>query len=355
MAKKNKEIETASYDKEKFVETRGMQYPKCRFCGSPVKDPGLTRCEQCSNDLTAGENGDSGGSRLTDEELSVKLKGLSAIYKFINILFLPGFIIMFILFVAELPQYAFPLLLLLVVLIFASMNVSRKLSLILCFNIVQDTITEAFTDCIYKPGMSIAPEFIRSTNLIHGWDQFKGYEFFTGGYKGHVISFSEIRLSDSGSNNDSGSTTLFEGQWLTCKLGRQLPAMVRVCERSNSKLQGDSHRDKSDVETENPVFNEKFRILTDDPHTALYVLTPHFMEYILSADRRAKGRTYLCFSGDRVHIAIHNNRRLFDIMPKSSETRNIPTLRARMKSEIKYLTDILDELFKNKYLFQDKE
>ena len=132
---------------------------------------------------------------------------------------------------------------------------------------------------------------------------------------------------------------------MTCRLGKKLPATIYLRESS----------DKGNVETENLAFNNKYKIDTDDPHYMFYVLTPHFMEYILSADESVNGRTYFYFAGDIVHIGMDTRRDPFEI-PSSTAAKSDPSIaRELVKSEMKYFTDILDQLFLNKYLFETEE
>ncbi|NLA87235.1 MAG: DUF3137 domain-containing protein [Clostridiales bacterium] len=113
---------------------------------------------------------------------------------------------------------------------------------------------------------------------------------------------------------------------------------MRIRERSRGLL-GGYERSQTDVETENINFSKKFQILTGDPHTAFYILTPHFMEYILSLDQRANGQTYMSFVGERVYIAVNTGR---DSFKASRGAMNASALQERIKSEVRYITDIID-------------
>jgi hypothetical protein len=176
------------------------------------------------------------------------------------------------------------------------------------------------------------------------------------------MTFSDIHLEDvtTDSDGDEHRETVFKGQWLICGLGKKLPATVRIREKLErqgvaKRLFGDRANEKSDIVTDNAAFNQQFQIQTDDPHTAFYVLTPHFMEFIVAADMQAHARTYLCFSDDSVQIAIHNGYDSFEIGKNSAEIKDIPVLRQRIQREIGYITSILDELFKNEYLFPKRD
>lgn len=108
---------------------------------------------------------------------------------------------------------------------------------------------------------------------------------------------------------------------------------LQVIEREH-RLIGKYEKTKSNLETENIEFNEKFQILTKDPQSGFLLLTPNFMEYILSTDKNANGQIYLCFQGDKVHIAIKNNRNSFEIKPAKLKTQD--TEQIRLQDNLKY-------------------
>ena len=95
----------------------------------------------------------------------------------------------------------------------------------------------------------------------------------------------------------------------------------------------------------------KFHIETSNPVSAFIILTPHFMEIIVDADRQAQGKTYMCFNEKQVHIALDNGRDLFEVVERKEVVQDISALRERHLSEIKYLTDIMDLILGNEKLF----
>jgi hypothetical protein len=83
-----------------------------------------------------------------------------------------------------------------------------------------------------------------------------------------------------------------------------------------------------------------------------YVLTPHFMEYIIAADETANARTYFCFAGEKVHIAVDSRRDTFEV--RGADSKDPEMARERIKKEMAYITGILDELLQNHYLFGEE-
>ncbi|MEW9124291.1 MAG: DUF3137 domain-containing protein [Thermotaleaceae bacterium] len=258
-----------------------------------------------------------------------------------------------------------------------SMGANREIKQIVKINTVEEVIKEVFDDCIYNPYGSVDRTRIRDSGLIDDWDsggdsydtethfKFVGNDYISGKYKGHQIELCDVNVTkitkkievdEEGKREErEEQENSFKGIWMTCKLEKFLPAEVRIREKKERALLfknivGKYTWVKSDVETENHAFNEQFQILTNDVHYTFYVLTPHFMERILSVDKKSGGQTLLCFRGEWVHIAVHSGKDFFEIK-KGSEIKDIQALRLRIQNEITYFTDILDELFHNEQLF----
>jgi hypothetical protein len=219
-------------------------------------------------------------------------------------------------------------------------------------NITIALLRETFTDVEYNYNEHIDKGTIRESQLIPRWKTCTGSDLVEAEYRGIEIAFSDICLThtERSGDDDEKTVTDFEGQWLTVRMAKSLQAQVRLIERS---LDFNLFANKSDVETESIEFNKKYRILTDDPHTAFYVLTPHFMEYINAMDARASARTYMWFVGNMVHVAIDSRRNLFEDISTTSllKPAGFDSLRNQFRGEIRYVTSIVDELLLNEYLF----
>lgn len=245
--------------------------------------------------------------------------------------------------------------------------------------IMQEVLSEIFSDCTYRADGSISGETIRDAGLIDEWDKdsdshntkmwfrFTGNDYFSGSYSGCSIECCDVDITkywtviekdedeDGNEQEREELETSFKGMWMLCKLNKPLRATVRIREKKDTpllfrKVAGKRINVKSDVETENAAFNEQFQILTNDGHSAFYLLTPHFMERILAMDEKSSGKILLCFSGSHVHIAIHTGREAFAVK-KDAELRNPESLKQRIRGELQPTIQILDELLQNESLF----
>ncbi len=230
---------------------------------------------------------------------------------------------------------------------------SKKLKVLLGQSVTMPVVQEVFDVAEYRPERGIESRLINAAGLIYDWDTYSGNDFVRGRYKGMGIMYSDIHLQREEEDTDEDGkrtkhyVTVFKGQWMICDFGKQLSAALRLRENPRINL----IKAKSDIETESPEFNKKYRIITSDGHTAFYVLTPHFIEYILAADELARARTYFCFEGSQVHIAIDSRRDSLEL--KRVRLHSVENIREKFRSELKYVTDILDVLLCNEKMYRE--
>ena len=212
-----------------------------------------------------------------------------------------------------------------------------------------DALRSAFELIEYSPETHIDRQFIIDGRLRFEWNICEGNDFFQARYKGVEFMFSDVQLIHYKKGESGYNIKRFFGQWLVVKLAQTIEPPVIITERIIANPGWFFNKSKSCIETENPAFNEKFIIECNDPYMASYVLTPHCMEYIMSADYVAKGKTHMCFTGNCVHVAIDTAMNFFEWRTNSDD---IQMLRRKIQGQVKYITNIIDELLLNKELFK---
>ena len=236
--------------------------------------------------------------------------------------------------------------------LFIKMFSHRKVlgSLVKVF-VVNEILAETFELESYLPKGFFPKEQINETGLMSGYMtgsyEYRGSDLIKGKYRGVPIEFCDITLLDK--RAEGGHTTLFKGQWLEIGLKNPVGSAVYLAENTGENAVRNSVKLQK-VNTDNDAFNKKYRILAENPRTAFYVLTPDFIEYIISADDTANADTYFCFLGDRVRIAMDSERDLFEL-DKLKKSLNVDKVRAKFNSDLRYITGIIDELLKNEFLF----
>ncbi len=224
-------------------------------------------------------------------------------------------------------------------------NYESKLKRFVAENITQQALEEVFEVEEYKAFGHIDASHIGGRHFgIPSYDKLHGTDYMRGTYKGLPVEMCDMHLTERQSRtDDNGHTeeydsTVFQGFWLICDFSKELAASLAVWERDKM----DRVLGRESISTENETFNKKFIVQSEIPEEAFYILTPHMMEYILEMDKKANGQTHLRFDRNgKVQIAISTGRDGFEIGKK---TKNATLLRKQFVEEIRYITDIIDEL-----------
>ena len=264
----------------------------------------------------------------------------------------------------DLPEEVFATVFIIVIFVFGTATAlfehdkkteNWKIKRLLHDNIVRGALKETFETMQFSPGWHLQPTEIASSGLAPYRGMPAGSDYVKGSYKGVPFVFSNLHFTTTNNDGETKSMGIFKGQWLILEVDRVFKERLILREKSEGAL-GEIGL-KSVVETENIAFNRKFQISTDDPLNVFLILTPNLMEEIIAIDRRANARTCMSFvtSGDKnyIHITFHNNMEIFNIPANHKFTYGcIPAIRGRMKSEIQYMTGMIDALLKNDYLFK---
>ena len=213
---------------------------------------------------------------------------------------------------------------------------------------ISTMLANAFELFEYRPDSHL--DFGHFRRMPIDFNRLDGSDLVTGKYQGIPFTFCDIEITKEDSSEASKTIYVFKGQWLELSLNKSINATVYVREGTQYKTFNIGSRLQK-VETDSFDFNKNFTVYTDDPQTAFYILTPHFMEIILAADKAAASASEFYFSGNRVIIALRNARDLFD-MENVEKADDLVRLRAKFQADVRFITNIFDVILKNEYLFE---
>ena len=121
-------------------------------------------------------------------------------------------------------------------------------------------------------------------------------------------------------------------------LGRELSAQVSLFPRTGFQrlIRTDT------IKTGNEVFDKHFTVRSDDGEKVFHILTPHMIEYILSAAEISGGKLYMSFLKEgKLHIAVESDCDFFEAGKGSIDADR---LREKFTTQIRWFTDMIDEL-----------
>ncbi len=213
--------------------------------------------------------------------------------------------------------------------------------------LIKEALEQVFEDVSYEPFGKIGITQIKDSDIMIPLDynDAEGNDHIKAVYKGSNIECSDIVLiQEENMYNEemqvweNKKREVFKGQWLICDLGRELSAQISLAPRSG--FQRLIHTDT--IKTGNETFDKHFTVRSGDGERVFHILTPHFIEYILSAAKISGGKLYMSFLKEgKVHIAVESDHDFFEVGGGRADEDH---LREKIKSQIRWFTDILDEL-----------
>ena len=209
--------------------------------------------------------------------------------------------------------------------------------------LVQSVLEEKLEVESYEPTKYFDRKLVKDTKLFTGWSSITGSDLVTAKYRGISLSFCDLDLTHEESSGKDSTTTItdFEGVFMEVTTHRSVGSPVWV------KEQGKGLFNSKVIEMESETFNKKFTVTGDSTQDAFYVLTPHFMETLIRADKYANARTQMLFRDNKIYIGLYNSKDLCEM--KGQKTMD--GMRASLESDLRYITDYMDILLENTALF----
>jgi hypothetical protein len=191
--------------------------------------------------------------------------------------------------------------------------------------VILPVLNEVFDSPSYDAGGHISGDVVRASRMVRGWSRISGSDYICGWHDGLKVQMSDLLLTHTETRtrtNSKGETetytvtvTDFSGQWVICDFDKQVAAQLTL-RAGGFPLSGFLQTlvdGGASVEMDSTVFNDSYRVLTDNPHDAFYILTPPVMERILAANQWAKGCLSLEYQPwGELHLAIGTHRNFFE-------------------------------------------
>lgn len=225
---------------------------------------------------------------------------------------------------------------------------------------VKRTLEKIFTDLQYNPDRGIPEAIISGTGMMYTGDRYTTNDLISGKYKNINFMQSDVHIEEEHESTDSdGHTTkyyvtIFQGRWMIFDFNKTFKANVEVCEKGFSGNQANTLFGKSKyqkVKMESEDFNKMFRVYAQDPHDAFYIITPSLMEKIKRLEAANKGKLFLGFCNNQLHVGIHDGSDSFE--PGSCFSKiNEEEVMNRMSTDLSKITMFVDELELDNDLFR---
>ncbi|WP_298514457.1 DUF3137 domain-containing protein [uncultured Kordia sp.] len=179
--------------------------------------------------------------------------------------------------------------------------------------VLKPIVEAKFPGIVYEDKQYISKSMFRASNLFSSPDRFNGEDLFSGKLEATSFSFSEVHAEqkhtsrDKDGNTTTSYSTIFKGLFLIADFNKEIDNETYVYS-SGGKWFSRFKR----VRLEDPEFEDRFNVYSDDQVEARYILTPKMMHRIMELEDRFGTNLYLSFRGHNVYIAIRESYDMFE-------------------------------------------
>jgi len=175
--------------------------------------------------------------------------------------------------------------------------------------------TLAHVDYQPKKGFSkiqgLSKEKVYKSNYMERTNIFKTFDYLMGEIDGIEFESSDVLLQNQvNTGKSSHVVTIFHGRMFVFDFKKPINHEVLVLEKYKPRNKA---RGYDKIKTESVNFNQLFNIYAEDPHTAFYLLTPHFMEQLKALEKNHPGNIGMSFQNSKLYLSIHNDRSTFEL------------------------------------------
>ncbi|MGM0435755.1 MAG: DUF3137 domain-containing protein [Bacillota bacterium] len=239
------------------------------------------------------------------------------------------------------------------VLLFIGLAYFNHVGTIFKRKVLKKHLEEKIENCVYAPKKGLNKHEIMNTEFLKRPDRIKSEDYLAGELDGVKFVSSDVVLQERQVTHTSKGTrtryvTYFHGRVFRFDFNKEFKGAVQVLESYRPK----TRRNFEKVSLESIDFNKTYKTYATDAHTAFYILTPHFMESLMSLEKKHPGNLGFSFLESHLHVAIHNRKSSFSIRPFSKLDTS---LLKRFDEDLNIIYDIVDDLKLNKDIFKEEE
>ena len=214
-----------------------------------------------------------------------------------------------------------------------------------------------FSDLRYDHTLGLSEAVLRSTGMINTGDVYHSNDFASGRYKDVAFSQADVHIQEEHTDSDGNTTyvTIFRGKFMIFEFPKKFSFKLELVGKKFHayRVPGKNPatgRKMQKISTESGEFNKSFRIFAEDGFEAFYLLDPAFMIKIQDISSAHDYKNIFCFIENRLIIGLNDGKDSFE-PPKATKSLDEAVENAKIASDIKTITDFVDQLSLNRKLF----
>ena len=211
---------------------------------------------------------------------------------------------------------------------------------------VMPELKKMLPDANYRMYDGFSEQEVVNSGLLRKQDRFHSEDMIEGSYEGVKFKCSDVKQEDvsTDSKGHTHTTTVFLGRFYKFDFPKSFKHPIIITQPA---LLSSLFRSKF-VETESLVFNSELRVYAEDKQNAFYLLTPAFMERLLSLDHYFKDQISFSFIDNSLYIAINNRKNTFEFNVKREVDESIFF---EYQQEFKHIIKIIETLRISREIF----
>ncbi len=201
-------------------------------------------------------------------------------------------------------------------------------------------------DANYRMHGGFSEQEVVDSGLLRKQDRFHSEDMIEGTYDGVAFKCSDVKQEDvsTDSKGHSHTTTVFLGRFFKFEFPKSFQHPIIITQPSLFPALFKSRF----VETESIAFNSELKVYAEDKQRAFYLLTPAFMERLLSLDHYFKDQISFSFVDNNLYIAINNRKNTFEFNIRREIDESIFY---EYQQEFIHIIKIIETLNMNKDIF----
>lgn len=211
-------------------------------------------------------------------------------------------------------------------------------------NVISAIVSELCQGAVFEPSKGISQGAFEGSGLFQSPDRYSSEDLISGQRGATSFLCSEIHAEKKQVTTDGKGRTrthwvdIFKGFFFIADFQKDFKGKTTIYRNALIKL----HFGEQRVKLENPEFEDSFDVYSTDQVEARYLLTPSFMECLLTLDRKFKETVTVSFRNSNVIIAIPDQTNHFEASIWQS-VLSTETLKREFDTLLQ-LTGIIDDL-----------
>ena len=217
---------------------------------------------------------------------------------------------------------------------------------------VGNALAEGFKDYSYDHAKGIPKALLARTGMINTGDRYSSNDLVVGKYKDVKLMQADACIDDEHTDSDGHTyyTNMFKGRFMIYEFPKKFNFRMEVVGKRFTAY-AIPNRKFQKVKLESPEFNRRFRVWGEDGFEVFYLLDPAIIEQVQLLGEKYKDRVFLGFLNNTLVVGIDDGKDAME-PPRAKGPLNEKIEMARVKEDIKMVTDLVDKLKLDRKIFE---